>query len=57
MTKNDILNDPCAPFWAKDIIRMSERIDIVDYINGLEVLLKEARERAESISVSAGWGK
>ncbi len=44
-SKQELLTDPASPNWAKEILRVSERIDPVDYINVLETLLAEARQR------------
>ena len=46
-TKEQLLADPCSPFWALEVLRASERLDPIDYVNGLEVLLAEARQRLE----------
>lgn len=44
-TKREMLADPSTPRWAKDLLEVSGRIDPVDYLNVLEVLLAEAKQR------------
>ncbi len=53
-TKRQLLDDYSFPDWGKDILRTSERLDPVDYLNVLECLAREARERHESILRSVG---
>lgn len=43
MTYSEILNDPCAPTWARELARLLPTKDPVDVLGALRVLTQAAR--------------
>jgi hypothetical protein len=47
-TPKQLLDDPCTPFWAKDVIRIALQKDSVDAANTFEVLAQSFAARAKA---------
>jgi hypothetical protein len=47
-TPQQLLNDPCTPFWAQDVIRIALQKDAVDVANMFEVLAQSFAARAKA---------
>lgn len=45
---NQMLADPCVPFWVKDVIKVALQKDAVDAANWLETLAETFVERCNS---------
>lgn len=50
MTYQEILEDPCAPFWAQDLARVLPTKDPVDVLGALDVLREAAQAEWERVS-------
>jgi hypothetical protein len=48
-TPEELLADPCTPFWAQDVIRVALKKDCIDAANVLDVLAKSFNKRASQI--------
>jgi hypothetical protein len=49
MTYQEILEDPCAPFWAQDLARLLPTKDPVDVLGALDVLREAAEAEWEHV--------
>jgi hypothetical protein len=47
-TPEALLNDPCTPFWAADVIRVALTKDAVDAANVFAVLARSFDARAKA---------
>lgn len=46
---DQIANNPCTPYWIKDIIRVAMSKDCVDVVNALDALAKAFERRLKII--------
>jgi hypothetical protein len=49
-TPQELLADPCTPFWAKDVIRVALTKDCCDVAGVFEVLSASFNERARKFT-------
>lgn len=48
---DQILSDPCAPFWARDLVRVIRAKDPVDVVHTLEHLTAIARAETNEVAL------
>jgi hypothetical protein len=48
-TPEELLADPCAPVWAKDVIRVALQKDFVDASGVFDVLAKSFAQRTDKL--------